>query len=89
MHLLVLTDHPEPELVFITYTTHASRRNELRITKKLSLAERTGRIAEFFVDLLVDPTGQLAIVSTYAGKLKVVQLDDGEYDSDFDVSCVL
>ncbi|EIW81285.1 hypothetical protein CONPUDRAFT_56293 [Coniophora puteana RWD-64-598 SS2] len=86
MHLLVLTDHPEPELVFITYTTHTSRKNELRITKKLSLAERTGRIAEFFVDLLVDPTGQLAIVSTYAGKLKVVQLDDGEYDSDFDVS---
>ncbi|KAJ7645598.1 mono-functional DNA-alkylating methyl methanesulfonate N-term-domain-containing protein [Mycena polygramma] len=82
-NLIVMLDHPEPELIFLTYT-----QGTLSITKRLALAEinLTQRPAEFFNDIIVHPDGNLAIVCCYTGKLKVVALKNGNYKSDFDAS---
>ncbi|KAG2758166.1 hypothetical protein P692DRAFT_20763238 [Suillus brevipes Sb2] len=82
--LLVLTDHPEPELIFLSFTVNSTG---ITATKYLSLSERSARPAEFCHTLLVDPSGGVAVVSAYTGKLKVVVLDrNGQYDRDFDAS---
>ncbi|KIJ59461.1 hypothetical protein HYDPIDRAFT_177805 [Hydnomerulius pinastri MD-312] len=88
LDVLVLTDHPEPELVFLSFTAHGSGDTALKATKYLSLFERSARVSEFCHDVLVDPSGAIAVVSIYAGRLKVVVLDEeeGGYDRDFDVS---
>ncbi|KAJ7242817.1 mono-functional DNA-alkylating methyl methanesulfonate N-term-domain-containing protein [Mycena haematopus] len=82
-NLIVMLDHPEPELVFLTYTG-----GTLSTTKRLELVERNHnqRPAEFFNDVLVHPDGELALVSCYTGKLKVVALQNGNYKSDCDAS---
>ncbi|KAG2145900.1 CPSF A subunit region-domain-containing protein [Suillus clintonianus] len=85
--LLVLTDHPEPELIFLSFTVNGAGSTEINPTKYLSLSERSARPAEFCHTLLVDPSGGVAVVSAYTGKLKVVVLDqNGGYDRDFDAS---
>jgi DNA damage-binding protein 1 len=85
--LLVLTDHPEPELVFLSFTVSRSGNRVLKATKHLSLFERSARSAEFCHDVLVDPSGAIAVVSVYTGRLKVVILnEEGGYDRDFDAS---
>ncbi|KAG1898161.1 CPSF A subunit region-domain-containing protein [Suillus fuscotomentosus] len=85
--LLVLTDHPEPELIFLSFTVNGTGSTEITVTKYLSLSERSARPAEFCHTVLVDPSGGVAVVSAYTGKLKVVVLDqDGGYDHDFDAS---
>ncbi|KAJ6466487.1 CPSF A subunit region-domain-containing protein [Mycena sanguinolenta] len=82
-NLIVMLDHPEPELVFLTYNE-----GTLSTTKRLELVERNHnqRPAEFFNDILVHPDGELALVSCYTGKLKVVELQNGNYKSDCDSS---
>ncbi|KAF8208666.1 mono-functional DNA-alkylating methyl methanesulfonate N-term-domain-containing protein [Mycena galopus ATCC 62051] len=86
-NLIVMLDHPEPELVFLTYT-QSNAGGTLSTTKRLELVERNHnqRPAEFFNDVLVHPDGELAIVSCYTGKLKVVALENGNYKSDCDAS---
>ncbi|KAH7885105.1 CPSF A subunit region-domain-containing protein [Phlebopus sp. FC_14] len=87
LSVLVLTDHPEAELIFLRFTVCKSGETELMATKYLSLFERSSRSAEFCHDVLVDPSGAIAVVSVYTGRLKVVILDqDGGYESDFDAS---
>ncbi|EGN98024.1 hypothetical protein SERLA73DRAFT_109335 [Serpula lacrymans var. lacrymans S7.3] len=87
MTILVLTDHPDPELIFLSYQASQSGGLDLIYTKHLSLLERGARFAEFFNNVLVDPTGRLAVVSPYTGKLKIVLITpEGTYDTDFDVS---
>jgi len=83
----VLTDHPDPELVFLLFTASKSGESNLSATTHLALSERNVRPAEFCHDVLVDPTGAVAAVSIYTGKLKIVSLtEDGEYEGDFDTS---
>ncbi|KIM43302.1 hypothetical protein M413DRAFT_444121 [Hebeloma cylindrosporum] len=59
---------------------------QLIVQKSLSLFERLPRVAEFFTDFLVHPSGKLAIVSCYAGKLKIIPLKAGKIQDEFDVS---
>lgn len=88
-NLVVLTDHPDPELIFLSYTTsHTGGTDipELKTLHHLSLYERNARPAEFFNGILLDPSGVVLVISCYAGKLKVVLLEGGGYENDFDVS---
>lgn len=87
-HILMMITHPEPELVALEYSENEDRGGELTVKKQISLFERLPRVAEFFTNFIVHPSGRLAIVSCYAGKLKVVTFKGGNYQEDFDVSCV-
>lgn len=78
-----MLDHPEPELLFLVYSEPLA---QLVVKKQLPLYERSARVAEFFNNLLVDPSGTLAVVSCYTSRLKIIQLSDGKYAGDFDVS---
>ncbi|KAJ7579305.1 CPSF A subunit region-domain-containing protein [Mycena floridula] len=71
-NILVMLDHPEPELLFLSFSGY-----ELILEKQISLYERVLRPAEFLNSVLVDPSGAVALVSCYAGKLKAIILDDG------------
>ncbi|KAG7445774.1 uncharacterized protein BT62DRAFT_969553 [Guyanagaster necrorhizus] len=84
-NIVVLLDQPEPELLFLSFS---EREQNLKLDKQLSLSERSPSVrpAEFFSDILVDPSGQLAVVSCYQGKLKVLTLENGSYVKDVDVS---
>ncbi|KAG6887255.1 hypothetical protein C0992_013155 [Termitomyces sp. T32_za158] len=83
-NLLILLGHPDPELVFLAYSEN-SYGSQLTATKQLSLYERTPRPAEFFTDIVVHPSGKVAVVSCYVGKLRIVKLKAGNYEEDFDV----
>ena len=85
---MLMTSHPDPELVFFTYDELEDGGAALSVKKSLSLYERTPREAEFFNDLLIHPSGQLAVASCYAGKLKIIKLKAGEYAEDFDLPYV-
>ncbi|KAF9463019.1 CPSF A subunit region-domain-containing protein [Collybia nuda] len=85
-NLLLMLAHPDPTLVFLTYTETESGSAELVVKKQLSLYERSPRQAEFYNDVLVHPSGNHAVVSCYAGKLKIINLKGGNYSNDFDVS---
>jgi DNA damage-binding protein 1 len=84
-----MTDHPDPELIFLKYETSDTEPRRLVRIKQLSLYERSPRPAEFYNNALVDPNGQLVVVSCYAGKLKFILLKNGNYHSDLDLSYVL
>ncbi|KAG1743291.1 CPSF A subunit region-domain-containing protein [Suillus paluster] len=87
--LLVLTDHPEPELIFLSFTLNGAGSTGIKATKYISLSERSARPAEFCHTLLVHPLGRVAVVSVHTGKLKVVVLDQsGGYSRDFDASII-
>ncbi|KAI0061660.1 hypothetical protein BV25DRAFT_1857049 [Artomyces pyxidatus] len=81
-NLVLLTDHPEPRLIFLEFTP---REPSLKNVKTIDLYERTARPSEFLHTVLVHPSGDLAIVSCYTGKLRVVQLTNGKPGHDFDV----
>lgn len=83
--IVLMIAHPDPELVFFTYIDRQGDNPGLEVSKKLSLFERIARPAEFFNDVLVHPSGKLAIVSCYSGKLKIIRLKSGTYDKDYDV----
>lgn len=84
-NLLLLTDHPDPRLVFLSYTTPSSGSPFLKPLKTLSLHHYPDRLSEFLHSVLVDPSGRVAIVNCYTGKIKVVELENGLYTNDFDV----
>jgi hypothetical protein len=88
-NFLLLLAHPDPELIFLSYTESESGIGELITKKQLSLHERTPRPAEFFNDVLIHPSGKVAVVSCYTGKLKIVKFKAGNYQEDFDVSYVI
>ncbi|KAF7299245.1 CPSF-A domain-containing protein [Mycena indigotica] len=79
-NLIVLIDHPEPELVFLEL-----KPTGLAVTKRLDLAEQKPH-AEFcdHNNLVVHPDGKLAVVHCYTGKLRLVRLKRGRYDRDSD-----
>ncbi|KAJ7430630.1 CPSF A subunit region-domain-containing protein [Mycena latifolia] len=85
-NLIVMIDHPDPELIFLTYAESTLTGSVLNTTKRLELLENNQRPAEFFNDVIVHPGGKLAIVSCYTGKLKGVVLNAGNYKDDFDAS---
>lgn len=88
-NLLVMLDHPDPELIFLSYTESAEAGSaKLSVRKQLALYERGARPAEFYNNVLVDPYGQLAVVSCYTGRLNLIQLKAGGYDDNFDSTCV-
>ena len=80
--------HPEPELIFLSYVESETGAAELVVKKRLTLLDRSPRLSEFFNDILVHPSGRLAVVHCYSGKLKIVVLKAGSYEQDFDVSYV-
>ena len=87
-NLLLMITHPEPELIFLSYVESETGAAELVVKKRLTLLDRSPRLSEFFNDVLVHPSGRLAIVHCYSGRLKVVVLKAGSYQQDFDVSYV-
>ncbi|KAF5362887.1 hypothetical protein D9758_007154 [Tetrapyrgos nigripes] len=86
-NILVLLDHPDPELLFLTYTETEAGSGKLEkiVQEIIQLDERGSRPSEFFTDVLVHPSGKFAVVSVYAGRLKVVTLSDGSYYAHSDV----
>lgn len=78
--------HPDPELLILSFDESDSHNSRLVIKKRIPLFERSPRLAEFFTNFIVHPSGRLAVVSCYAGKLKVINLQGGKFASDFDVS---
>ncbi|KAF7975350.1 hypothetical protein HWV62_9805 [Athelia sp. TMB] len=84
-NLIILADHPDPELIFLSYAVKNGV-GELQTKHHLSLFERSGRAAEYLTGMILDRSGTIMAVSCYAGKLKLVVLAEGIYDSDFDVS---
>jgi len=78
--------HPDPEFIILEYSESAETSAQLIVQKSLSLFERLPRIAEFFTDFLIHPSGKLAVVSCYAGKLKVITLKVGTVQEEFDIS---
>ncbi|KAF9496184.1 hypothetical protein BDN71DRAFT_1415949 [Pleurotus eryngii] len=85
-NLVLMLDHPDPELIFLSYTESSAGTGELSVKKTMSLRARLPRPAEFCNDLLIDPTGKVLLVSSYVGRLKVVVLKNGMYGQDFDVT---
>ncbi|PPR07110.1 hypothetical protein CVT24_010946 [Panaeolus cyanescens] len=85
--LLVMLTHPEPELLFLSYSESESEDSTLVVEESISLFERTPRLAEFFTNVIIHPSGSLAIASCYAGKLKVLKLKAGRCIDNFDISC--
>jgi DNA damage-binding protein 1 len=84
-NLLLLTDHPDPRLIFFSYSTPSSGVPFLKTLKTLSLYHHHARPSEFLHSISVDPSGRLAIVNCYTGKIRIVELEDGLYTNDFDV----
>ncbi|KAF8650163.1 hypothetical protein AX16_005397 [Volvariella volvacea WC 439] len=85
-NVLVLTGHPEPELLVFSYIEPEGATRQLVVKKQLQLFERTPRPAEFCHTILIHPSGKLALVSVYTGKLKVITFKGGNYQEDYDVS---
>ncbi|KAJ3744599.1 CPSF A subunit region-domain-containing protein [Lentinula detonsa] len=78
-NLLVLLDHPDPEILILNYTETSERASgRLNIKHQVPLDERGSRPAEFCLDAIVHPSGRFAVVSCYTGKLKVVMVESGE-----------
>lgn len=84
--LLLTTDHPDPRLLLLQYVPDQDPR--LECTKSISLHERNARPAEFFCSAIVNPAGDVAVVSSYVGKLKVLELSDGKCRSDFNTAYI-
>ncbi|KAH9480543.1 DNA damage-binding protein 1a [Psilocybe cubensis] len=85
-NIALMITHPEPELIILAYREDENGEGKLVVNKQISLYERLPRVAEFFTDFLVHPSGRLVVVSCYASKLKIVTFKGGNYQQDFDVS---
>ncbi|KAL1748361.1 mono-functional DNA-alkylating methyl methanesulfonate N-term-domain-containing protein [Schizophyllum fasciatum] len=72
--LVVMLDHPQPELLFFDYDGAALA---LAHALDLSTANALQRAAEFCMDFFVNEMGTRLVASAYAGKVKVVCLEDG------------
>ena len=82
---MVTTDHPDPKLFTFKFVVDGNG-HKLDCISTLSLHERFARPAEFYIDCLVDQKSSVAVISSYVGKLKVVEFEDGKCESDFDPS---
>ena len=76
--------HPDPEIVFFTYAEHVDERKELVVNHSLALHERGSGTAEFFNDLLIHPSGKLAVAHCYSTRIKIIELKAGSYVGDYD-----
>ena len=85
-NIIVMFTHPDPEFLILSYEEDQFGHGRLVVQKQIPLFERPRRMAEFFTDCIVHPSGKLSIVSCYAGKFKVIKLKGGKYVEDFDVS---
>ncbi|TCD64528.1 hypothetical protein EIP91_003995 [Steccherinum ochraceum] len=83
-NILVMVDHPDPRIVVLSYE---EENGSARLTDvgSVFLHDRVARHAEFCNDVVVDPTGNVAVVSCYVGKLRVLVLNEGVIEQDFDV----
>lgn len=86
-NLLVLLDHPQPKLLLLKYDA-SSETPYLKTAWSSDLYDRHARHAEFFTDIVTSAFGEVAVVSCYVGKLKVVCFDKGKVSKDFDVMLV-
>ncbi|KAJ3896557.1 CPSF A subunit region-domain-containing protein [Lentinula edodes] len=78
-NLLILLDHPDPEILILNYTeTSEPGSGRLNLKHQIPLDERGSRPSELCTDAIVHPSGLFAVVSCYTGKLKVVMIDNGE-----------
>ncbi|KAJ4488025.1 CPSF A subunit region-domain-containing protein [Lentinula aciculospora] len=78
-NLLVLLDHPDPEILILNYTeTLEPGSGRLNLKHQIPLDERGSRPSEFCTDAIVHSSGLFAVVSCYTGKLKVVIIETGE-----------
>ncbi|KAI0647974.1 CPSF A subunit region-domain-containing protein [Trametes meyenii] len=84
-NLLVMTDHPDPNIVLMIYSMDGGG-SSLTPGDLNTLKDSSARPAEFVTDFQVDPTGQVAAVSCYAGKLKIIPLSPGQLGPDIDMS---
>ena len=72
-------------LAFLQFTVSKSGESDLSITRYLALFEEGvgARPAEFCHDVLVDPSGAIAVVSVHTGKLWVITLsEEGGHEDD-------
>ena len=86
---MVLTDHPDPRLIVLEYVTDEDGKGSLVSKDYIELHDRYARPAEFVTDVFVSPSGQVAVVSCYTGKLKLVKFNDRKRPDAFDASYVL
>ena len=86
--ILVLTDHPDPRLLVLEYATDEEGKASLISKDYVELHDRYARPAEFVTDVFVSPSGQVAVVSCYTGKLKLVKFNDKKRPDAFDASYV-
>lgn len=84
-NLVVMLDHPEPELLFLSYDP---AQKTLKLDTQLQLYEPTPRPAEFLNRVFVHPSGQIVVASCYVGRLRVCQLSEGKLERDMDLMCV-
>lgn len=83
----MLTDHPDAKLVLISYSVNAGIAT-LESKQYVSLQDRTSRHSEFVNDIIVHPSGKVAVVSCYTGKLRIVTFKDGKIERDYDAMYV-
>jgi len=76
--------HPDPEVVFLSYNELPSGHAELVVNKTLPLRERNMKPSEFLNDIFVHPSGKLAVVYCYAGRVSLVALERGTYQDHSD-----
>ncbi|KAH9841501.1 mono-functional DNA-alkylating methyl methanesulfonate N-term-domain-containing protein [Rhodofomes roseus] len=84
--ILVLTDHPDPRLIVLGYTTDGEGRPSLVSKHYVELHDRYARPAEFVTDVLVHSSGRIAVVNCYTGKLKLIKFREGKKPEVMDVS---
>ncbi|ESK85005.1 uv-damaged dna-binding [Moniliophthora roreri MCA 2997] len=86
-NILVLLDHPDPELLIFSYTDIDPDANvgRLELRSRDDLYERGCRPAEHCTDVIVHPNGKVAAVSCYGGRLKILTLKAGCIDMQTDV----
>ncbi|THH31175.1 hypothetical protein EUX98_g3000 [Antrodiella citrinella] len=84
-NILVMTDHPDPRIIVLAYEKENGV-SRLVDASSTSLHDRIARHAEFCNDVVVDPTGRIAVVSCYAGKLRILVFGEGVVEEEFDVT---
>ncbi|KIY70002.1 hypothetical protein CYLTODRAFT_488480 [Cylindrobasidium torrendii FP15055 ss-10] len=84
--LVVLLDHPDPELVFLTYKpTNEEGPAALQVSDTVDLTDATlsAKPSEYLAgELLVDPNGAFLLVHNVTSRIKFVELNDGLPEED-------
>lgn len=82
--LLVTTEAPNPLCIIYEYIYKKDEPASLREIYSLSLQVPFSRPMENFEGAIVHHSGDLAVIATYVGKLKVLWVQDKGRISDFD-----